>query len=59
MKPTPKKIKAARLKAQLTQQQAADVMGVLLRSWQRWEYGTRAMNPRNWELFLIKVKHGN
>lgn len=50
---TPDDIKTARLKAGVTQQEAADMMRVHLRTWQRWEYGKREMSPAYLEMFLI------
>lgn len=54
--PTPAEIKAARKDAGLTQQGSADMMGVHLRSWQRWEYGKREMSPGRFEMYLILTK---
>ena len=54
--PTPAEIKAARMEAGLTQQESADMMGVHLRSWQRWEYGKREMSPAYFEMYLIMSK---
>lgn len=59
--PTPASIKEARVKAQLTQTQAAAVVHCTLRAWQGWEAptgapGHRDMPPGLWELFLIKTK---
>jgi DNA-binding transcriptional regulator YiaG len=51
----PKKIKEARLKAGLTQTQAAELVHSSLRSWQHWESGARRMDGAHWELFLIKT----
>lgn len=56
--PTPEQIKAARLSAGLTKEQAAETIHVELRTWQRYEgegKHTRVMHPAFWELFLIKT----
>lgn len=52
--PTADEIKKIRDEAGLTQKQAADLLYVDIRTWQKWEYGERAMSPANFELFLIK-----
>ncbi len=54
--PDPVQIRAARLATGLTQAQAADLVHVTLRSWQRWESGERAMLPAVFELFIIKTQ---
>lgn len=51
---TPKEIKEARVKAGLTLQEAADLVHVNVRSWQKWEAGERSMHPAFWELFILK-----
>lgn len=57
MTPTPAKIKAARLKADLTQAQAAELVGApSYRTWQNWERGISPMPPAEWELFTLKTK---
>ena len=58
--PTPTEIKAARLAAGLTQTQAAALVYVHPRNWQKWEADKslsthRAMHPAIWELFLQKT----
>ena len=58
--PTPAQIRAAREKAGLTQQQAADLIHATLRAWQCWEApaGTpaaRRMHVGLYELFLLKT----
>lgn len=45
--------RAARKKAGLTQQQSADLIGVHIRSWQRWESGEHEMSPGLLEMFLF------
>ena len=54
MRVDPKKIRAARKKAGLTQTQAAELIGAAMRSWQDWESGARNMPAAKWELFKIK-----
>ncbi len=54
MNPTPEQVKQARVKAGLTQQKAADLVGVDIRTWQRWERGDSKCT--HWELFLIKTE---
>jgi len=57
MIPTHKKIQTARLKAKLTQAQAADLVGApSYRTWQNWERGVNPMPPAEWELFQLKTK---
>lgn len=49
-------IKEARLKAGLTQKQAAELVGSpSYRTWQDWEAGKRNMPAAKWELFQIKT----
>jgi len=54
---TPEEIRNWRESAGLTQQQAADIAGVDLRSWQRWEYGERRV-PQ-WLTDVLKQRHGS
>ena len=44
-------IKAARGK--LTQEQAANVIGASVRTWEAWEAGVRNMPPAKYTLFLM------
>lgn len=57
--PKPAEIRAAREAAGLTQSEAAVLVHVSLRAWQRYEEGsedgTKRMHPAMWELFLIKL----
>lgn len=53
---TPAKIKSARLKAGLTQEQAADVVGAATITWQSWERGINPMPEMARELFTLKTK---
>lgn len=57
MTSTPAKIKTARLKAKLTQAQAAELVGApSYRTWQNWERGVNTMPAAEWELFQLKTK---
>lgn len=51
--PTADILRAARLEANLTQRQAADLLEVSYRAWQAWEQGQNPMPPGYWKLFLI------
>lgn len=53
--PTPKMVSDARLKAGLTQTEAAALVHASLRAWQQWEAGDRVMHGAMWELFEIKA----
>ena len=53
--PNPDEIIGMRIKAKLTQQQAADLVYSGLRTWQQWEAGDRRMHPGLFELFLLKT----
>ena len=56
--PTPAQIRAARLEAGISQKRAGQALFVGTRTWQKWEFGERAMMPALWELFLLKIgKH--
>ena len=52
--PTAAQISAARERAGLSQQQAADLVHVDIRSWRRWELAERGVNMAAWELFLLR-----
>lgn len=54
--PTPAAVKAARLAAGLTQEQAGSLVGAARRTWQDWERGQRRMQPGLFELFHLKTK---
>lgn len=49
--PTPEQIKAARLAAGLSTEQAASIACVGQRAWQLWEEGKRTINAASWTLF--------
>ncbi len=53
--PTPDKIRAARIGAGLTQEEAGKLVHVSRKGWQKWELGERHMPPGIWDLFLNKV----
>lgn len=52
--PTTDQLSAAREQSGLTQQKAADLVHVDIRTWRRWEDGERAVNLAAWELFLLR-----
>lgn len=55
--PTPQQIKESRLKAGLTQAEAAaKVFSGSYRTWQNWEAGKRKMPVAKWELWLLMIK---
>ena len=51
--PTKAEVKQARIDAGLTQGQAAELIGVSLRTWQFWEAGKYNMRDQSWRLFNI------
>lgn len=53
MMPTLRDIREARVKARLTQQKAAKLILVHLRTWQRWESGQSRMPDSTFEYFKI------
>lgn len=55
-KVTAREVKKLRENAQLTQKQAAELVHVEARSWQRWEHGERQMTQAHYELFLFKTQ---
>lgn len=57
-RPEPEQVRAARAAAGLTQTQAAETIGVSMRTWQDWESGQRQMHPSLMELFRIKTTGG-
>jgi DNA-binding transcriptional regulator YiaG len=57
IKPTPEQIKQARINANLTQTQAANMLHKSLRVWQNYELGDRGMDKAAWVLFQIKLKY--
>lgn len=55
-RPTPDQIRASREAVGITQREAAGLVCVESRTWQRWESGDRSMSPALWELFTLKTK---
>ena len=55
MTPEPSEIKKVRLRAGLTQEQAAELIYSTRRTWQSWECGVNPMHAALWELFKLKV----
>jgi DNA-binding XRE family transcriptional regulator len=53
--PTPDEIRMARLKAELTQSQAAEKIGLQRVAWTRYETGKATMSEALWELWMHKV----
>ena len=49
--PLPSAIRAARLRAGLTQSQAGALVHTTWRVWQQWERGKRKMHPAFFDLF--------
>ena len=54
--PTANAVKTLRVRAGLTQEQAAREISATRRAWQEWEAGRRNMPPAKWELFQQKIK---
>lgn len=54
-RPTPKQVLEARDAAGLTQTKAANLIGVTITAWQRWEAGERQMQGGLFDLFRQKV----
>jgi len=52
--PTPIQIRAARERAGLTQTEAADLIWIGLRQWQRYEDGTQPMHPAYWLAWQVR-----
>lgn len=56
LSPTPEQVKDARLRADLTQQQAAELIyRNQPQRWSEFERGIQAMPASDWELFLVKT----
>lgn len=53
--PTPGQVRAARLNADLTQAEAAAIVGKRLITWQRYEYGEIKIPYDTWEFFKLKT----
>lgn len=59
--PTPAEVKAARLEAGLSRDEAAELVHASYRTWQNWELPPSSEESRpiplaSWDLFLIKTK---
>ncbi len=57
--PTPEEIKAARIKAGLSQERSAEIVGREMRTWQYWENGDHNMPKGLWELYISKTQSGS
>nr|WP_285844084.1 helix-turn-helix transcriptional regulator [Ralstonia pickettii] len=53
--PPPVEIKAARVRAGISQAAAAKLIYKTTRAWELWEGGKRRMDPAFWDLFLIRI----
>lgn len=49
-------LRELRNRYEITQAQAASLIYVSLRQYQKWEAGTVQMHPAYWELFQIKIE---
>ena len=56
--PTPSEIKEARLKAGLSQEKSAEMIGRTARTWIYWENGDFSMPSGLWELYVSKTQKG-
>ena len=57
--PSHHEIKGVRLRANLSQQDCANFMGVTHRTWQRWERGDSPMPNYGWEYIGTKLSELN
>lgn len=55
--PTPKEVKEARLFANLTQAESAELCLVSANTWARYEQGASQMPPPIWKLFEYAIAH--
>jgi len=55
--PTPKEVKEARLFANLTQAESAELCLVTANTWARYEQGASQMPPPIWKLFEYAIAH--
>lgn len=53
---SPQAVRNARLKASLTQEEAASLIHACSRAWTFYEAGDREIPLASWELFLLKTK---
>ena len=58
MNPTPAQIRRARLAANLTQRQAAELIGYSLRMWEEWESGRSPMRAVLFDAFTGRAVSG-
>ena len=54
--PLAAEIRVTREKADLSQEEAAELMGVSRRTWQRWELGEGGMRAAIWGEWLMRIK---
>lgn len=54
--PPPAEIRAARVRAGISQAAAAQLIYKTTRAWEMWEAGMRRMDPAFWDLFLIRIE---
>ncbi len=54
--PTTTAVKEARLRLELSREDAGRIVYCTARAWQEWELGNRQMHPAMWELFNIKTQ---
>lgn len=55
-RPTSEAIRKARIRANLTQREAAETCGYSSSSWRAWESGKRGMHPVIWQVFQRQVR---
>lgn len=55
---SPTTLKQLRRESMLTQEEAAELVGVAVRTWQQWEAGDRKMHQAFGELFQLKLRLG-
>lgn len=55
-RPTKEQVTARRRAAGLTQEAAARIVGVEVRTWQYWEAGRSRMRAGLWELFQLRTE---
>lgn len=54
--PTAEDVRAARERAGLSVEQAADLVHATVKAWNFWESGGKSMHPAFWELFSLKAR---
>lgn len=55
--PRPAEVRNTRLRANLHQDECADMVCVTQVTWSRWEMGTHSMPAGMWKLFLIESRY--